>query len=295
MKVFGIGTVVIDHVVVLPTYPKVDTKSAVVSHWQQIGGPVPVALSVLSHYGVTTHFMGRWGNDNAGTQIREGLRDRGIDLSSSKSHDNWTSGFAHVWTEEQTGKRTIAFHRGSFPPMTVDEVHLPLLDSCQILHLDGSMPEAAMAAARRHQQHGKPVVLDAGSKKPGMEELLPLVDVVIASDLFCESWFGDASVPVESIAALGPKNVVRTHGANGATHYDANQTLHVPAPEIEAVDTNGAGDVFCGAFLYALVQKWNPLRSLEFANSVASFSCCYQGNSSYPDIDVASADFDTRS
>ena len=282
MSVFGIGTVVIDNVVVLPSHPEVDTKSPVISHWQQIGGPVPVALSVLSHYGVATQFMGRWGNDPAGNQIRQGLGQRGIDLTPSSSHDEWTSGFAHVWTEEQTGKRTIAFHRGSFPPIPTEELRLELLDSSLILHLDGAMPEVAIAAARHQQANGRLVVLDAGSKKPGMEELLKFVDVLIASNLFCESWFGDVSVSMQEIAALGPKSVVRTHAEDGATYYNANDLIHVPALQIEPVDTNGAGDVFCGAYLYGMVQKWNPPRILSFANSVAGFSCRHRGNSTYP-------------
>jgi len=284
MSVFGIGTVVIDDVVVLPTHPEVDTKSAVISHWRQIGGPVPVALSVLSHYGVASRFMGRWGNDAPGNQIREGLQLRGIDLTACSSHDDWSSGFAHVWTEEQTGKRTIAFHRGSFPPIPAAELNLPALDSCQILHLDGAMPEVSITAARHHQQNGRMVVLDAGSKKPGMEELLKSVDVVIASDLFCKSWFGDSSVPAQEIASLGPKYVVRTHAENGSTYYGENKLIHVPALDIEPVDTNGAGDIFCGAFLYGMVQKWNPRRRLAFANFVAGNACCHAGNSTFPDL-----------
>ena len=284
MGIFGIGTVVIDHVVVLAAYPAADTKSPIQQHWRQIGGPVPVALSVAAFYGAPTHFMGRWGDDVPGQEIRSGLADRGIDLSPSTSSPDWSTGFAHVWNEQTTGSRTIAFHRGSFPNPTHKEVeqHTAMLESCQLLHLDGAMPEAALEAARRMRAKGGLVVLDAGSKKPGMEALLPMVDLIIASDLFCRSWFGEANVPIEELLRLGPRAAVRTLAERGATFTDGKETLQCPALDIVPVDTNGAGDVFSGAFLHGTLNQWEPAKRLEFANFVAGHACAHSGNSTYP-------------
>lgn len=284
-RIFGIGTVVVDHVVALDAYPKRDTKAVIQSHWRQIGGPVPVALSTAANYGLRTHFAGRWGNDVAGHEIRTGLSERGIDLTPSSSDDAWQTGFAHVWTEPTDGTRTIAFSRGEFPPPSQSDIqtHFSILDTCEILHLDGAASEAALTAAERTKRNGGIVVLDAGSKKPGMEHLLPLVDVIIASDLFCRSWFG-ADVPCSQIHELGPGAVVRTRGPLGAIYSDGNQEHVTSAIKIDPVDTNGAGDIFAGAFLYGLAHQWPVPRTMQFACFVAGHACCHPGNATVPDI-----------
>lgn len=285
MGIFGIGTVVVDHVVVLETYPKVDTKSAIKTHWRQIGGPVPVALSVAAFYGSPTHFMGRWGDDVTGREIQQGLAARGINVSPSSSAPGWATGFAHVWSEQTTGSRTIAYHRGNFPSMTKADVSLQesVLNKCQLLHLDGTMADAALEAAHRVRANGGLVVLDAGSKKPRMDELVPLVDLIIASELFCRSWFGESSVSIDRLVSLGPKAVVRTQAERGAEFSDGVVTVHRPALDIHPIDTNGAGDIFSGAFLHGMLNRWHPEKSLEFANFVAGHACTSQGNSTYPE------------
>lgn len=280
--IFGIGTVVMDHVVTLPAFPTCDTKTPVDSSLHQIGGPIPVALSVASHYGAATGFCGRWGNDSAGDKIREGLTMRGIDLSACQSQDDWSSGFAHVWVDSSSGQRTIAYSRGEFPPPAADELDgNEAFRACQILHVDGTFPVTALHAAQIVKRRGGQVVLDAGSKKPGMEDLLPLVDVLIASDEFCRRWFGTREVTLSQLRDLGPATVIHTLGERGTVFDDGSGEVVAPAAEIEAVDTNGAGDIFSGAIVYGLSCEWPLKRAVEFANAAAAYACCYEGNSTW--------------
>ncbi|GEM_PF-5110200 len=122
MTIFGIGTVVVDHVVELPRFPAADTKVAVTNDWKQVGGPVPVALSTAGFYGSATSFLGRWGNDEHGRFIAGTLRVRGVDTSECAANDEWSTGFAHVWVDSITGSRTIAYSRGQFPIPGADDI-----------------------------------------------------------------------------------------------------------------------------------------------------------------------------
>lgn len=273
-----------DHVVVLPRFPDRDTKCGVVAQWRQVGGPVPVALSTASFYGMDTMFSGRWGDDAAGREIRKVLTNRGLDLKASQSRDDWTTGFAQVWTEEADGTRTIACSRGDFPEPTADDLkeHASTLDACQILHIDGWAPSAALYAASRMKENGGLVVLDAGSKKPLMEELLPFVNVLIASNLFCLDWFGTPKPSRGEVASLGCPTIIRTAGADGATCHENGQRFHVTAEKVDAIDTNGAGDIFAGALLVGLSEGRAMQDAMAFANSVASRSCQHRGNSTLP-------------
>lgn len=287
-SILGIGTVVMDHVVVLPSFPAPDTKAQIRDSWRQIGGPTAVALSVAAHYSATMRgdgkvsFCGRWGNDADGEEIRRVLTQRDIDLSACRSHDDWQTGFAQVWIDSQTGSRTIAYSRGECSAPKATEIRDDSnFASCGVLLLDGTFPEIALYAAKHVKANGGQVVLDAGSKKPGMESLLPLVDVLIASDEFCRRWFSAPDVSLTQLRELGPSMAVRTLGAHGVAIKAGDEEMTIPATRIDAVDTNGAGDIFSGSFVFGLSCGWDIRRCAEFANDAAGFACRHRGNSTW--------------
>ena len=282
MTIFGIGTVVVDHVAELPRFPAADTKVAVTDDWKQVGGPVPVALSAAAFYGSTTSFLGRWGNDEHGRFIAGTLRGRGVETSECDANDEWLTGFAHVWVDGVTGSRTIAYSRGKFPVPGADDIDEKRLLGISILHLDGWASAAAIKVAHIVKANGGTVVLDAGSVKPGMDQLLPLVDVLIASRLFRRSHFGREDVDAAQMLSLGPTQIIMTDGDLGATWLTAEGRHHEPATEIQPVDTNGAGDIFSGCILHALEQDWSPESAIHFACGVAGYACTQRGNHSLP-------------
>lgn len=280
MNIFGIGTVVVDHVIELPQFPAEDTKAEISHHWTQVGGPVPVALSTATFFGARTAFLGRWGQDAAGDLISETLSQRGIDISACQSGANWSSGFAHVWINSNSGCRTIAFSRGEFPIPTEEDVTEAALSDIQILHLDGWAGDAAIKAATIVRANGGTVVLDAGSVKPRLEELLPLVNVLIASKLFQTSRFDNVNVSAADLLSLGPPIVITTDGAHGSSWYEKHAQVHESAIDVTAVDTNGAGDIFSGCILHAFRTGLRPQEALRFANRVAGHACTHRGNDS---------------
>ena len=282
MTILGIGTVVVDHVVELPAFPAADTKVAVASGWRQVGGPVPVALSTAAFYGSRTSFLGRWGKDEPGNFIADTLQDRGVETSGCAASMQWSTGFAHVWVDGVTGSRTIAYSRGQFPLPDAGDIDQKQLSGISILHLDGWASGAAIRAAVTVKAQGGRVVLDAGSVKPGMDQLLPLVDVLIASRLFRRSHFGIENVDAAKMLALGPRQIIMTDGEAGATWINADGRHHEPAVEIQPVDTNGAGDIFSGCVLHAIAQEWSLEATLRFACRVAGYACSQRGNQSLP-------------
>jgi sulfofructose kinase len=68
-----------------------------------------------------------------------------------------------------------------------------------------------------------------------------------------------------------------TLGARGSMLLDGDQLYRVRAPSVHAVDATGAGDVFRGAFIDALLRGDNPVDILRFANAVAALSCTREG------------------
>jgi sugar/nucleoside kinase (ribokinase family) len=68
-----------------------------------------------------------------------------------------------------------------------------------------------------------------------------------------------------------------TLGVRGSMLLDGTQLYRVPAPSVRAVDATGAGDVFRGAFIVALLRGDSPLDILRFANAAAALSCTREG------------------
>ena len=69
-----------------------------------------------------------------------------------------------------------------------------------------------------------------------------------------------------------------------------DEIIEVPGARVKPVDTTGAGDVFHGAFAYALFQDWTVWRCLEFANVAAALSCTRLGaRSGIPRLDESLA------
>lgn len=275
----GLGTIVVDHQVVLSRFPTVDTKCDVAEDRLQVGGPVPTALAVLSRFGKQCTFLGQWADDSWGRIIADDLCREGIGFEGSVERVGSRTGFAHVWIDAASGSRTIACRR-SLDPLRADEVSKTLLDQCGALHLDGWPADAALKAAEIMKQLGRPVFLDTGSAKPGMDELIQLVDVLNCPRHFVTQRFGDDDVDrvARSLLEMGPRMVTITNGAGGAMLYTREGQREQSAYSIEAVDTTGAGDVFCGSLIYAVLEGWANDQILRFATASAALKCQKLGN-----------------
>ncbi len=275
----GLGIVVIDHQVILAEYPPADTKIEIRDDRFQVGGPVPTALAVLSRFGKRTTFLSHWGDDTFGEMIEADFRAEQIDFSGSHMRTDLRTGFAHAWIDESSGSRTIACARPE-QPLTVAEIDKRLLGQCGALHLDGWPGEAALHAAQIVKRNGGRIFLDSGSPKPGMEQLIPIVDVLNCPRRFLDQFLGhdDIQQGGRDLIGRGPSLVTITDGAQGATLFTKTEQLTQPAFPISAVDTTGAGDVFSGALTYALLEDWPVDEALKFAAATAALKCTGLGN-----------------
>jgi sugar/nucleoside kinase (ribokinase family) len=151
------------------------------------------------------------------------------------------------------GERVVASPNAAGIP--ADPAALPLsslLDGAGALLVDGHHPRLAIAAARAARAAGVPVVLDAGSDKPVLEELLPLVDVCACSAIFRLGNAG-ARGTEKAVHELGVPVVIRTDGA-GPVRWSTRdgRSGSVRPPTVTVRDTLGAGDVWHGALTHGI-------------------------------------------
>jgi len=271
--VVGLGQCAVDILGTLERYPAIDSKCELDAALIQGGGPVATALVTLARLGVASAFVGRIGSDDFGRRIRVGLTAEGVDCRHLLVDVGKKSQFSFIAVEQERGRRTIFCHRGSARPLTVNELPTEVICQSRLLHLDGTHLEAAIAASHLARRNGVVTVLDGGSWRPGLEELLPLVDHAVVSARFAAQLA--PGEPISQALPLlldyGCRAATVTNGEAGSYTLGADGLgFQQPAFAVQAVDTTGCGDVFHGGYLYGLFRDWSLRRTVRFAAACAA-------------------------
>src|SRR5262249_10594494 len=112
------------------------------------------------------------------------------------------------------------------------------------------------------------------------EQLLRHVDYLIAAEEFVKKVMGEAASEATLRALSGRYGcpvVGITLGNRGSIFFESGRTLRTPAVKVQVADTTGAGDVFHGAFIYGLLQRWPLERIARFSNAAAALKCANVG------------------
>jgi len=124
------------------------------------------------------------------------------------------------------------------------------------------------------------VLADLDTVYKNVEKLFPHIDYLIASTQFLPAVTGHAD-PFKVLENMSRVYQVPTPGMtlgrDGALIYYKGKFLYSPGFVVETVDTTGAGDVFHGAFSYALLAGWDMARVLDFSNAMAALNCTVLG------------------
>ncbi|MCX5800626.1 MAG: PfkB family carbohydrate kinase [Candidatus Eisenbacteria bacterium] len=275
VDVVGLGYTATDYLSIVPRLPEPDTKLEALCLSIQGGGPVATGLVTVRRLGLSASYVGKVGDDDFGNFMLRELEREGIDVSRVVCEKGATSQFAFIMVDETSATRTIVWTRGSVNKLKKGEADLDLVDACKCLLLDDLEVEAAIEAAKRARLANVPIVLDAGSLRDGMRELVGLCDFVVASKEFGRQFSGEAG-PLAAAQRIydetGRVSVV-TAGAEGAVCVCANGVWRQEGFRVRAVDTTGAGDVFHGAFAAGIIKGWEIPKVLEFSCAVAAMKC----------------------
>lgn len=270
--VVGLGQCSLDILGQVDHYPALDEKAELSSLLVQGGGPVATALVTLARLGVQVAMIGAVGDDDFGTQIRDGLLKENVDCTHLVQRAQSTSQVAFVSVDSKE-HRNIFWHRGTASPGVPDELPSLLGASARILHLDGLHLDSAVSAAKMARLQNVVTVLDAGTLRPGVEKLLPLIDHLVVSEKFARQFIGcaDPEAAIEAMLRFGAVAVTVTQGASGSLSIGSGEALfRQPAFAVDAVDTTGCGDVFHGGYIYGLLQGWPLPQTVRFAAACAA-------------------------
>jgi sugar/nucleoside kinase (ribokinase family) len=279
--VIGIGSAVYDIQMRIENFPREDTKIQATETRTISGGPCATALVAMSKLGIGVQYMGTMGNDSFGLNMLEDFKNYSVGTEHVRIVEDCESFHAVVLINPSNASRTCIWNCGTVPAPTQEDIDLNELRKAKYLYLDGHHHEAALYAAKEAKRNGVTVVMDAGGLYPGIDELVNVTDVLIPSEEFVLASTGCKTIEDAALALYRqyrPKVLVVTQGKQGGMILDGNVTMRYPAFAVDAVDTNGAGDVFHGAFVAGMFKGMAIYDCAVFASAVSALKCTQFGS-----------------
>jgi len=278
--VAGIGLNATDTLILVPRFPAYAGKIAFDREVLSPGGQVASALVTCARLGLRTKYIGTVGDDERGRIQMESLRESGINLDDVEVRADCPNQTAYILIDQSTGERTVLWKRDDCLRLKPSSISEEKITSARLLHIDAHDTEAVTLGAQIARRHGIPVTLDVDTIYHGFERVLPHVDYLIASSDFPTQWTSERD-PFRALELIQEEFKMRvaamTLGSYGALARCGGRFVYSPAFVVNCVDTTGAGDVFHGAFCYAVIENMELGDALEFSNAMAALNCMALG------------------
>jgi sulfofructose kinase len=284
----GVGLNATDTLVVVDRYPPCGAKVPIEAEIVSPGGQVATALATAAKLGLRAKYIGTVGDDERGRIQMASLRETGMNLDDVEIRAGCPNQSAYIVIDRASGERTIFWNRPDCLRLDPARITPGMITCARMLHIDGHDTAAVEQAARLAREHGIPVSLDVDTIYPGLERVLGLVDYLVSSTEFPARWTGEAD-PLRALEILQTRFLIQiaamTLGADGAlarVMRDGGLNagggyIYSPGFVVNAADTTRAGDVFHGAFCYAVLNGATMRDTLEFANAMAALNCTRLG------------------
>jgi len=278
--VVGVGLNATDTMLILSHFPAYAGKVPFEAEILSPGGQVASAMVTCAKLGLRVKYIGTVGDDERGHIQMDSLRSSGINLDDVRVIEKCPNQSAYILIDQTTGERTVLWRRPDCLKLDPAAITAENIVSARLLHIDGHDTPAVARAAEIARANGIPVTVDVDTIYHGFERVLANVDYLIASSEFPGQWTSERD-PFKALAMIqeeyGMKVAAMTLGAHGALAFTGGRYVYSPAFVVNCVDTTGAGDVFHGAFCYAVLREMPMFEALQFSNAMAALNCTALG------------------
>ena len=249
---------------------------------RKCGGSVCNSVVAASNLGAKTFFSGKVADDSDGQLYIDDLQDAGVDFHAAGQESGITGKCLVMVTDD--AERTMNTFLGASEALSGREIDQAALLNSEWFYVEGYLvtDEARTAATKAAVELAK-----ASGVKIAVSLSDPFVVSVFGDALrqvigdgvdliFCNKDEATAFTGTESLEAASEalkqytKTFAITDGANGAMTFDGVTMNQSKGVDAKAIDTNGAGDMFAGAFLYAITSGRDYAWAADLANDCAA-------------------------
>ena len=276
--IIGVGCIAFDQILATNAKWK-DEKGKIIRREFRFGGNVRNSLVAVASLGVKAAYVGTMSGEVKWKSALDDFKENGVSTEfvdfSDKSHPAEAT---IVITGD--GERFIVYddtplHHLGLP--SKEKIEKAVAGADLLLVDAGICPPGTLDVIRRCADLKIPIILDAEQffvKKEIIQEMIALSTDLILPLNFARLVSGkeEISEVINSFCNDSKNLVVITEGAKGCYFREKGSSItqHISAYEINAVDTNGTGDIFHGAYAYGLLNGMKTIENLEFASAAAA-------------------------
>jgi sulfofructose kinase len=273
IDVLCVGHASYDLVFSVPHHPDEDEKMVAEQFLSCGGGPAANAAVQIAKLGLKSAFAGYLGNDLYGDKHYQELVDYGVAVDWLVRGSSPTP--ISTILVKPDGKRALINYKGETLPLPENAIDFTTVNPKVVL-FDGHESRISVDFVKHLLQRKIPMVLDAGSVHEGTQALVQIVDYPVCSEKFALQWAGSIDNALTQLAKLSNYAVI-TLGERGLVWQHGKERGELPAFNVNAVDTTGAGDAFHGAFAAALASGMNWNAVLKYASAAGALCCTKAG------------------
>lgn len=270
--------------------PMVEFTATGGQYLQGFGGDTSNAAVAAARSGASAGYLTRLGKDAFGDKLMAMWAAERVD-TAGVSRDPAAPTAIYFIEPTQAGKGFVYYRAGSAASrMRPDTLPDRVIEDARILHVSGisqaigdGPADAVFAAIERARAAGREVSYDTNLRlnlwpvaraRAVIHEAMRRATIALPGEEDAEALTGltDRDAMVDFYLGLGPRVVALKCGADGALVATAGERRMVPAFAVEPLDTSGAGDCFCGAFLARLAHGDDPFSAARWANAAAALS-----------------------
>ena len=246
------------------------------------GGSAGNTIIAASYFGGSTFFSGKVANDENGDFYMQDMRNAGVDTVAVAAEDGVTGKCLILITPD--AERSMNTFLGASETFSARELDEQAIADSEYLYIESylvtsdSGRAAAIQAREAAQKNGTKIAISFSD--PGIIAYFGDGVKAIMGDkvdlVFCNHDEALSFAKVDNISdaieviKLVANEFVITLGAKGALIFDGNELISISGVEVEAVDTNGAGDMFAGAYLYGITHAMSREAAGDFASAAAA-------------------------
>lgn len=247
------------------------------------GGSAANTIMAVNQFGGTAFYSCKVANDETGDFYLKELNEAGVDTNLGNVRDAGITGKCLVMVTPDA-ERTMLSFLGISETVAKADLDAQAIAKAQYCYLEGYLVTsdtgraAAIEARNIASKHGVKTALTLSDPnmvtlfKDGLNEMIgDGVDLLFCNEQEALLWSNTDTVDAaaDHLKKIA-KQFVITRGAEGAMLYDGTEFHSIAGNPVEAIDSNGAGDMFAGAFMYALSEGKDFVTAGNFAALAAS-------------------------
>jgi sugar/nucleoside kinase (ribokinase family) len=271
-----VGLLTLDLIYLADGPPAKNQKIVAADYTIAAGGPATNAAVTFSHLGNQARLLGVLGQHPMTQLIRADLQEYQVILEDLSPTCTRLPPVSSIVITQKTGERAVISLNALKTQAIAAQIPENILKDIDIVLIDGHQTLVGAEIAKAARSSGIPVVLDGGSWKPGLETILPFVNYAICSSNFYPPGSSRSESVLEYLSAIEVPQIAITNGEKPIQYANSTQVGWLEVPQVNPVDTLGAGDIFHGAFSHFILEQEFAVALAEAAK-IAAYSCQFLG------------------